>query len=108
MTKVNKLRWEQESSTRYSGFCDGAKWADVYFTYDNGWAYGTDFTESGEYEIEDGFFTAQQAMNFAESAYDEWEQEHEVEDDEPLSYEEAMEVLGDILYEARRDDPDYF
>lgn len=95
----NRLRWEQESLTQYSGFCDGAKWADVYYTYTNGWAYGTDFTEFGEYEIEDGFFTAYQAMNFAESAYDEWEQAHEAENDEPINLNEALAVLRELLGE---------
>lgn len=79
MANENKysLRWEQDSLTHWNGFMDGAKYCSVYHTFSNGWAWETDFTEDGEVKIEDGFFTAQQAMGFAESEYQEWERELE-------------------------------
>ena len=59
MANENKysLRWEQDGLTCWNGFMDGAKYCSVYYTFSNGWAWETDFTEDGEVKIEDGLFT---------------------------------------------------
>jgi len=96
------LRWEQESLTRWSGFMDGAKYCSVYYTYDNNWAWETDFTEDGEVKIEDGFFTAQQAMGFAESGYQEWERKLKISNSglpEELDDEFLLSLLDDEDFE---------
>ena len=96
------LTWYEENG-KWLGFEDGALAYVVYKTSD-GWAFEDVF----ELEIHEGAESAEQAMEYAEEDYEEKHPWANYEDDEPLSYEEAMEVLGDILYEARRDDPDYF
>ena len=96
------LTWYEENG-KWLGFDDDC------FSYrvaqdENGWY----FEEVQNRDGMDGYDTAQEAMEAAEADFQAHQWEHDEEDEEPLSYEEAMEVLGDILYEARRDDPDCF
>jgi hypothetical protein len=123
MANENKysLRWEQDGLTCWNGFMDGAKYCSVYHTHSNGWAWETDFTEDGEVKIEDGFFSAQQAMGFAESEYQEWERKLEErisnlplelddefllslledEDFEPLTWEDLEDIHWDEVTHER-------
>lgn len=92
------LTWiEMESAPGYIGFdddcpCYYVKQDEDGWYWEDTWGFG-----------EGGFETAEEAKAGAEK-----DMPAPSYDDEPLSYEEAMEVLGDILYEARRDDPEYF
>lgn len=96
------LTWYEENG-KWLGFDDDC------FSYrvaqdGDGWY----FEEIQDQDGMDGYDTAQEAMEAAEADFQTHHRDYGEEDDEPLSYEEAMEVLGDILYEARRDDPDLF
>ena len=68
---------------------------------DNGWYYEFLAAADGF----DGYETAEEAMEAAEVDYAQYEADmrHLLEIDEPLSYEEAMEVLGDMMYDERKE-----
>lgn len=93
------MKWYEENG-KYLGFDD-----DTY-TYrvaedENGWYYEHIMTQDGF----DGYETAEEAMEAAEADYAQYEADmrHLLEIDEPLSYEEAMEVLGDMMYDERKE-----
>ena len=94
------LTWYEENG-KHLGFYDDA------YTYrvaedENGWYYEHIMTQDGF----DGYETAEEAMEAAEADYTQYEADmrHLLEiDDEPLSYEEAMEVLGDMMYDERKE-----
>lgn len=95
------MKWYEENG-KHLGFDD-----DTY-TYrvaedENGWYYEHIMTQDGF----DGYETAEEAMAAAEVDYAQYEADMRrlLElDDEPLSYEEAMEVLGDMLYDERKEE----
>ena len=95
------LTWfELENAPGFVGFDDDCP---LYYVRQDkeGW-YWEDTWGFGE----GGFETAEEAKaeaeKYASTLYDDDEKEAS------LSLAEEMEILGDILYEARRDDPKFF
>ena len=80
------------------GFCDGALYARVWFEPAEGWHYLNLFTEV---EIT-GFAKSEEAKRMAEEEYEKYSSVN-FDDVEEISLEEIDEILGDILYEERRD-----
>lgn len=93
------LKWYEENG-KHLGFDDGTY---VYRVAEdeNGWYYEHIMTQDGM----DGYDTAEEAMTAAEVDYTQYEADthHLLELDEPLSYEEAMKILGDMLYDERKE-----
>ena len=94
------LTWYEENG-KHLGFDD-----DTYIYRvaedENGWYYEHIMTQDGF----DGYETAEEAMEAAEADYAQYEADmrHLLGiDEEPLSYEEAMEVLGDMMYDERKE-----
>ena len=91
------LTWyEMESATGYIGFdddcpCYFVKQDEEGWYWEDSWGFG-----------EGGFDTAEEAKAGAEKDMP------APKYDEPLTPEEIREMLGDILYEAKRDDPEIF
>jgi hypothetical protein len=95
------LKWYEENG-KHLGFDDDTY---VYRVAEdgNGWYYEHIMTQDGM----DGYETAEEAMAAAEVDYAQYEADmrHLLElDDEPLNYEEAMEVLGNMLYDERKEE----
>lgn len=95
------MEWYEENG-KYLGFDDGTYMYRVAED-ENGWYYEHIMTQDGF----DGYETAEEAVAAAEADYAQYEADMRrlLElDDEPFSYEEAMEVLGDMLYDERKEE----
>lgn len=94
------LEWHEENG-KHLGFDDGTY---VYRVAEdeNGWYYEHIMTQDGF----DGYDTAEEAKAAAEEDYAQYEADmrHLLEvDDEPLNLEEIEEILGDMLYDERKE-----
>lgn len=94
------MEWYEENG-KHLGFIDGT------FLYrvakdENGWYW--EFVP--DMDGFDGYNTAEEAMADAMADANEhgWLEESEEKEEEPLSYEEAMEVLGDMMYDERKEE----
>lgn len=94
------LKWYEENG-KHLGFDD-----DTYVYRvaedENGWYYEHIMTQDGF----DGYDTAEEAKAAAEEDYAQYETDmrHLLEvDDEPLNLEEIEEILGDMLYDERKE-----
>ena len=99
------LRWEKDING-YTGH-----WMGGYIGFDddcplykvgedeNGWYYEYLPDADGM----DGFDTAEEAMAEAEFEYTANQIDLDWEEEEPLTVEEMEEILGDILFEERRE-----
>lgn len=99
------LRWEKDINGYnghwmggYIGFDDGCPLYKVGED-ENGWYYEYLPDADGM----DGFDTAEEAMAEAEFEVASKEIELDWEEEEPLTIEEMEEILGDILFEERRE-----
>lgn len=91
------LTWYEENG-KWLGFDDD------YFAYrvaqdKNGWY----FEEVQDQDGADGYDTAQEAMEAAEADFQAHQWDYDDEEEEPLTIEEMEEILGDILFEERRE-----
>ena len=93
------LKWYFENG-KWLGFCDGDLAYRVFETPE-GWMW----EDSQSWEGECDFETERQAMNAAAEHFNKrLAMEERLDDiDLELSLEEIEEILGDILYEERRD-----
>lgn len=91
------INWELEKNGHWLGFVDGDYLYTVY-AEDGGWIY----EHAGDMDGMDGYDTAEEAKAAAEKDYAYHES---LLDDLELEMtpEEWREILGDILYEERRD-----
>ena len=91
------LDW-QIDKTGLLGFCDGALYARIWFEPAEGWHYLNLFTEV---EIV-GFAKNEDAKRMAEEEYENYNNIN-FDDMEELTQEEIEEILGDMLYEERKE-----
>jgi hypothetical protein len=91
------LNWQEENG-KLLGFGDGFLFCRIY-PEAGGWTY---YNLIDEVAIT-GYENAECAKIPAEAEYANYIWQDEGEDDEPLSPEEIEEILGDMLYEERRD-----
>lgn len=94
------MKWYEENG-KHLGFDDGTY---VYRVAEdeNGWYYEHIMTQDGF----DGYDTAEEAKAAAEEDYAQYETDmrHLLEvDGEPLNLEEIEEILGDMLYDERKE-----
>jgi hypothetical protein len=91
------LNWQEENG-KLLGFGDGFLFCRIYLD-DDGWTYHN--------LIDDvaitGYENAECAKIPAEAEYGNYIWQDEDEDTEPLSLEEIDEILGDMLYEERKE-----
>ena len=95
------LNWTKEKNGHWLGFCDGDFLYRVFETPE-GWMW----EDSQSYEGESDFETERQAMNAAAEHFSKrLAMEERIADvDLGISLEEIDEILGDMLYEERKED----
>ena len=91
------LNWQMDK-TGLLGFCDGALYARVWFEPAEGWHCLNLFLEV---EIS-GFANSEDAKKMAEEDYKKYNN-ISFDDVEEIRLEEIEEILGDMLYEERRE-----
>ena len=90
------MEWYEENG-KHLGFVDGTF---LYLVaYEDGSWYWEFVPDMDSF---DGYDTAEEAM--ADANEHGWLEESEEKEEEPLSYEEAMEVLGDMMYDERKEE----
>lgn len=92
------FNWYEENG-KHLGFVDG----DYLYRVakdENGWFWEYVPDADGM----DGYATAQEAMEAAMQDFLAWHGCEEEEEWEPLSLEEIKEILGDLLYEERKEE----
>lgn len=89
------IKWEKRKDNRLLGFVDG-DYLYVVYPYDKGWMWEYVPDYEGAYEVLE---TMEEAMAEAEADNERLEAEWS----EAEQFEADMEILGDRLYEERRD-----
>ena len=96
---MEMLKWQEENG-KHLGFCDGDFLYRVFETPE-GWMWETADSWEGECDFE----TANEAMLAAQKHFNERlaMEERLADIDLGISLEEIEEILGDILYEERKE-----
>lgn len=89
------IEWEKGKNNRLLGFVDG-DYLYVVYPHEDGWTWEYVPDYEGAYEVLE---TMEEAMAEAEAD----NERREAEWSEAEQFELDMEILGDILYEERRD-----
>lgn len=91
------LRWEEENKGVWFGYDKKDEHRYTVAKDENGWYF--EFLRDM-----DGYDTCEEAKADAEADWKYHENIKDTEEEKGFSYEEAMEILGDLLYEERKEE----
>lgn len=94
------LRWEEENKGVWFGYDKNDEHRYTVAKDENGWYFEFLRDTDGF----DGYDTCEEAKADAEADWRYHESTEDTEEEKGFSYEEAMEVLGDMLYDERKEE----
>lgn len=94
------LRWEEENKGVWFGYDKKDEHRYTVAKDENGWYF--EFLR--DMDGFDGYDTCEEAKADAEADWKYHEDIKDTEEEKGFSYEEAMEILGDLLYEERKEE----